>query len=573
MELLRVVIAVVIIVSWQLHPASGFWWSSSDTAATPPSVSNHGGAEFALDSFENDEWAMNLIENGNHQMRASQSCWVKAYENLFGGCTKIAADEDFKDRLTWDLSDCFQKHSGRRPFPYCNPKYPTKNCLNQLDKEAHNVFLQYFLRIDSICHQLQIHAFKDQTERLVNDLKRSAEYAEDKLQSINERGEILLVNSKHVNATLASIDEQTQLVEERSRNLQENLHVVKDYTVEVHEQSKEIAAAQEEMIQGQAKMRERLNEEMAILHDSYASLGAGISDVRDKTAEIEREVGRVGDAMFSRMTSLHNKADGIENLTATSLDNQKLLLNGQTTAINGVRLLTAFQSKALEESRGALQELAVFGKRQQEELLNRQEELNRLHNQLAANSKKILATQEAFESKQAGIQKTLDKLFKLQKAMQTEWRSIEIVIIYSLLMLVIYIFTSTKQTYNLRPRLYLALCVSFSIELCTLYWSFEHQTWIRTSTRSVFLLLASIQIVYSIYTYRDYEMLNHEMLLRIMEKINGIERKQEESDDEWSSWIDADLPEDVGMLEDPDYYIAETTSISSTYNLRSRNKY
>lgn len=47
---------------------------------------------------------------------------------------------------------------------------------------------------------------------------------------------------------------------------------------------------------------------------------------------------------------------------------------------------------------------------------------------------------------------------------------------------------------------------------------------------------------------------------------------------EWSQWVDADLPDDVNCLDDPDYKLPEevgensiTTSTSTkSYNLRSR---
>lgn len=185
----------------------------------------------------------------------------------------------------------------------------------------------------------------------MNDLKRSAEYAEHKLHNIEESGEIVLQNSKHIHATLSSIDHQTQQVAETSRNLQDNVKILKTYSEEVYEQSKGIAASQEEMIEGQATMRERLNEGMSMLHDSYHNLGAEILNLKEGTAEIEKEIGIVGEAMFSRMTTLQNKADDIESLTGTSLDNQKQLLHTQTAALDGLRILTTFQSRALEESR------------------------------------------------------------------------------------------------------------------------------------------------------------------------------------------------------------------------------
>ena len=78
-------------------------------------------------------------------------------------------------------------------------------------------------------------------------------------------------------------------------------------------------------------------------------------------------------------------------------------------------------------------------------------------------------------------------------------------------------------------------------------------------------------------------MLNHQMLLTLIEKINGLDRPKElswdmDSDENWSTWIDSDLPEDVKNFEDPDYILPEevgensimTTSITRKYNLRHR---
>lgn len=193
----------------------------------------------------------------------------------------------------------------------------------------------------------------------MNELKRSAEYAEDKLNNIEEKGKILLQNSKHIHGTLSSIDEQTQQVAETSRNLEENVKIVKIYSEEVHERSKGIASAQEELIRGQNTMREKLNEGMEVVRDSYSNLGAEILSLRDETALIEREIDKVGEAMHSRMDTLQNKADDIENLTGNSLDNQKKLLETQTSALEGLRLLTAFQSQALQESRYGLDRLIL----------------------------------------------------------------------------------------------------------------------------------------------------------------------------------------------------------------------
>lgn len=51
-----------------------------------------------------------------------------------------------------------------------------------------------------------------------------------------------------------------------------------------------------------------------------------------------------------------------------------------------------------------------------------------------------------------------------------------------------------------------------------------------------------------------------------------------DSDVNWSTWIDTDLPEDVSKFEDPDFIVPEevgensimTTSIRRNYNLRRK---
>ena len=85
---------------------------------------------------------------------------------------------------------------------------------------------------------------------------------------------------------------------------------------------------------------------------------------------------------------------------------------------------------------------------------------------------------------------------------------------------------------------------------------------------------------------RDYEKLNHHMLLTLAEKIDGMQRRieksadddMEDSDVDWSEWIDTDLCEDVDIIKDPDYAVQEgvsensivTTSVTRKYNLRNR---
>ena len=77
----------------------------------------------------------------------------------------------------------------------------------------------------------------------------------------------------------------------------------------------------------------------------------GIHNQQNETGEIEKTINKVGDAMYMKMTKLQSKADDIGNVSRISLDKQNKLLEGQFEVLQGLQLLSEFQSQALEESR------------------------------------------------------------------------------------------------------------------------------------------------------------------------------------------------------------------------------
>lgn len=77
-------------------------------------------------------------------------------------------------------------------------------------------------------------------------------------------------------------------------------------------------------------------------------------------------------------------------------------------------------------------------------------------------------------------------------------------------------------------------------------------------------------------------MLNHEILLGLIDKVNGMERNKgglqwdvydEDNDVNWSYWVDSELPEDVTKLEDPDYIFAEQVRENSLQNFSIIKRY
>ncbi|XP_028784589.1 protein GAMETE EXPRESSED 1 [Neltuma alba] len=588
---------VFIVLCFFTRSESWNWFSSSSSSST--SGRTHCGsntvrgsvAEYSAEGL-NDERGIKLVENAKEKMVRSNWCWQNAYKNVFAGCSEILADEEKRSRLAWHLSDCFQRDSGRPHFPHCDAKSPMSSCLKALDDLAHKVYLEFYLETNTICHQLQAHAFKHETERLITDLKISAHYVEDKLDAISDKSENLLQESKKLHDFVDSFDVRTQQIVETVVNVEDRTKVLMRNSESIFEQGKKIADSQLQFAEVQEDMKMRFKEGIEILKESQNNLGEEIGKIRDESIEIQKEIIKVGDTMSQEMQSLHSKTENIVHLAAISLDKQQHLIHGQSKALDNLNSLSEFQSKALHETRLTFQQLAEFGQRHHQELLLRQEQVQGLHDRLMTNTKSILSAQESFESKQASMFAALDKIFSLQNAMFVESRMIKAFIVYFVSILVIYMLTSTKQTYNTRPWLYIGLCVVFLMEISIVRFTngnIEQQACIISIIRSVFMIIASAQLLYAIFTYRNYEVLSYHMLQTLNDKLSIMEQRkklawvtdEEEDDDlDWSRWIDTDLPEEVNCIEDPDFIFPEEevgensiTVSSRKYNLRSRRSH
>ncbi|KMT09481.1 hypothetical protein BVRB_6g129520 [Beta vulgaris subsp. vulgaris] len=594
----NLVLFLVVFLSLSPRSQSWGWFSSSSDASSSEKqsvnidLSKGLVAEFSVDAL-NDPKAAELLENAKRKLGGTNKCWFRAYQDLFSTCSDIFAAEEKRKRLAWHLSDCFQKDSGRNSFPSCGIKTAMLDCLRKLNNDDHKTYLEFYLQTNSICHQLQSKAFKSQLEGLVNELKDSAQFAENKLKTIEEKSDNLLHSSNEIHESITSINSQTQVVGETLKNMFGHLGAVLNHSKELNETVQGIAMSQEELVEGQGRLREKLEEDMSRIQESYDDLGQEILSLQKKAINVKQEVNKVGELMSSQMQNLQGKTDDITNMAKLSVEKQHELLQGQSTALEGLQSLTTFLSQALQESRISLQQLVDFADGQHQELLKQQQQLLLANDHLANNSKSILAAQEAFESKQASMFAAIDKLFALHNAMLLESRLIKAFFVYTILILVLYMLTSTKQTYAVRCRLYIGLCIAFAIECAILRFTsneIKEHNHLRTVVKPLFGLYAIIQLLYTIITYRDYETLNYKMLVSLVEKVNGMKKGEHDfswnededvdSEVDWLSWVEAELPEDISLKEDPDYLLpiaaedmGENSVVTSTerrYNLRYR---
>ncbi|KAJ4875486.1 Protein GAMETE EXPRESSED 1 [Raphanus sativus] len=569
------------------------WFSSSSSSSgentnpSPSSRSLKSNAEFSIEVFS-DQKAVQVLEDAKNKLVGPNSCWQNAYGYLMSGCKGMVATEEQRKRFAWHLSDCFQKESGRPDFPACNDKQTMMSCLKKLDDHEHKIYLEFMLETNTICQQLQSHALKNEIERLVNDLKRSAQNTEEKLDILESKSDDILHSTSKIHESVGSIDVVVNNVAHKTNTIGTQMSGLSQQTRDIYQEQKSITESQLALKEGQEKMGEAMRVGMETFNDSVTDVKEGVDRLKNDTKQIGGKINLLGEKMTEKMTALENQTSIIGTMTNSTLDNQQKLLEGQSVAIDSIQSLNQFQSEALQESRSTLQRFAEFSQEQQEDLARRQEELQKVHDHLFENSKSMLAAQEAFEAKQASMFVALDKLFALHNAMLLESRVIKAFFIYFLSIFVIYMFTSTKQTYTIRPRLYIGLCVTLALEVSSLRYvnDAEHRAWVINLVRSLFAVLASAQLLHAAFTYRDYEVLNHNILLRLVDKVNSMQRKRDllwdedtDSEVDWNSWIDTDITDDDDSLGDPDYRIPEqikdnvgfTSPVTKRlYNLRPR---
>ncbi|XP_051210907.1 protein GAMETE EXPRESSED 1-like [Lolium perenne] len=575
-------VAVALLILSTLWPAASAWslFSSSKPASPPPQLLLDGAvADFSIDGggAGRDPRGLKLLDGARRKIAATGTCWSEAYRGLFASCADIMADKERQSRLAWRLSECFQEDSGRPPLPRCDDERSGMvHCRKRLSESESKVFLEFFLETNTLCHQLQAEAFKQNTERLVNDLSRSATAASEKLSTIEERSGKIIQDSTELHGSMSSIVSQTENLTAASNSIKTRIGDVLEQSAALAEQSRQIAAAQAALGEGQAEMRERIDAGMARVEEEYARLGEEMVRLKEEAAGIEREVRLVGDAMAARMEGLQRTADAIGNATGRSLENQKELLDGQLTAMKGLAELRGFMARALQEARETMHKLASFGRQQQEELLARQEQLRQAHNHLMHNSESILQAQEEFSAKQANIFAALDKLYVLHNAILVESRFIKAFFFYSCVVFLIYLLTSAKQTFAIRGHLYFGLCVTLAVEVMLIRFSADDDITKPFGIvskvlllRSLFLAAAAAQILHAVFAFKDYEVLNHQLLRTLVEKVRAIEDNNAgdkmcpwstgSDDDEKSlsdySWVFDELQEEVDSEIDPDFML------------------
>ncbi|KAL2612105.1 hypothetical protein R1flu_023797 [Riccia fluitans] len=521
-----ILLLLIMLVLLQSEEAEAAWtwkfWSGGDNSGgskweesssfrgeldeSPPGLKNPilSIAKFDIDTSvvlgSQNPRGRQFVERSTSLM-AEHSCWQVAYASMFKSCKEILKDEDRKSRLALRLTDCFLKTSGRCGIKKCADTVPVNTCVKALDDHTHAIFLAFFIDAASMCHYLQSQEFKHETERLVNELKQSAHTVENKLGNMNEQ-----LDKQH-----SAVIEHSESILEAQRRLQHE-HAELQLSIEQGMQHLQEAANEaQRQLDFVSRIQKDIAHKQQLLADSLAS----------ELAELQEKSSRLG----SSMSNLHVS---VGELTEKSLAGQAQLLEGQAEAMEGLTELQRSQVEAIEESRASMQELAAEAYNHQQEFKKWQSELDEMHRRLANGSTAMLKAQESFVLKQAAVFTTLEKLFTLHNDILLESRTFKTALVYFLGGIFVFFATTTRHTQNARLVLLVGLLMALGFEVTLIMkkaervpeaarfvWLQYRIFWVRTG----YGIFALGILLYSIFTFRDYDKLNYYMLKEIQENM------------------------------------------------------
>ncbi|KAA0037225.1 protein GAMETE EXPRESSED 1 isoform X2 [Cucumis melo var. makuwa] len=127
----RVLFLVILLVVIPMCESWGWFSSSPFSESTTDPSKHYTVAKFSMEGFD-DRKGVRRIQNAKNKLTLPNSCWESAYRHLFASFSEIFAADEKWSRFGWHLSDCFQKDSGRPPFPSCDPKSSLAECLKYL---------------------------------------------------------------------------------------------------------------------------------------------------------------------------------------------------------------------------------------------------------------------------------------------------------------------------------------------------------------------------------------------------------------------------------------------------------
>ncbi|KAH7302024.1 hypothetical protein KP509_23G052900 [Ceratopteris richardii] len=428
------------------------------------------------------------LRNEGSEYALEASCWSTAYRKLFSSCKEILRDEEKKSRLAFELTRCFLIMNGWPSPPPCPDSKPIKSCTEKIDKSTLETYLVFFQDSAATCYHLQSEAFREETDKMINDLKNSGHLILEKVKDVDELSREILGDTFEQSEL---IFEKLKNVEDHSAKLLQHHNVVEGLLNTTRDTLEAVYKGSDEILQMQMDLKSMHNDMNATLMEGFNKLDEAAQSTYEHLQGISQVQEEIG----------HQQV----RLADTLSEN---ILHLKDTALESMEELKLSQAMVMEETRSSLKGLSQNVRTAQLEFELWTTELDSKSQAILSGSEEMLKAQELFVNKQNSIMGTLDRLFSLYDITLYESRAFKLFIFYSLSLVFLHFMTSAKQTNSARPLLYPALCISMGTELylSRAYGSiFDNQQWLQNKCywiRAVFAVFSAFTIGFFFLTYR-----------------------------------------------------------------------
>ncbi|GAM17696.1 hypothetical protein SAMD00019534_008710 [Acytostelium subglobosum LB1] len=435
--------------------------------ATLANVTQSFPGFFELDSKSNERALKGKDELESLLTNSKKSkCWEQCMESLVHGCKEM--DDVQRSRLAVKLASCHLEKSGLTSYQ-CTDKMSIPECTSSMSELAYMTYTNFYISTENICYYLQSELFQQQTEKAVNKLIESTV---DTLTSVKQ----IYLQSQLLSESM----EQTNLAQQKLVNINSNLKMQLEQSMDFLNR---ISVTSEEL---KSNLRETIVKQDTLLESQV------------KLSEQQQQSSR---ASLDILFQIKDSANFISSNTLESLDNQNRLLGLQKQAIGDLSGIGSITDQCLSKQR---------------EILNAQDKISQGHQLIVS---------------------ILNGLNNLSNTILSEFIDLKSIIYYAATSVLLFFITSTKRSAPARLPLYIGLITSMMLERYAISVSshslsghlmdilgvnsmidnVQFKYFLVSRIRMLFFACASMVVTLSIWFYRDYELLNHQLLLQLNE--------------------------------------------------------
>lgn len=144
------------------------------------------------------------------------ACWTNAIQSLHVGCARL--NDEVQARMGLSFANCFLEKVGSKNYP-CTMDHDIKSCVQSMDDRAFNTYTHFYTHTQSICFFLANQIWQESTSKVVHTLKDTSIKVSERLIKLQDLQEQSIDTQLELNEKMAqsksSLDSFGQSLKEK----------------------------------------------------------------------------------------------------------------------------------------------------------------------------------------------------------------------------------------------------------------------------------------------------------------------------------------------------------------------